>query len=800
MRNSSITLIKLALIFFLGLFAFSTLAAAEPTLTLTRMTDSAGSYYRAVYQGTTTDFQGFNGGNKVLDQGTFQGLYDTGPIEQVASSAGSGATYIDENKIQVVGQNNIDQFARMTSGAAYGNDSAAGAAEMRNRLSGAQRGGPSATTFPNGRTDNPNSTLENYNSNPLNASGKKEPPVYSPILNILLFILYWLCYLTTLLLSFLLDIASKMLDFAFSATHLASSKIVQDGWTFTRDTLNFIFILVLLAISFSTIAGLETFNRKLIPRLLFAALLVNFSLSISAAFLQVSNVMTTSIAKSVMPANSDACPATDKDPAIGCRLAIGLTNAGSIGELYTYKNVDWLSKLFGTDAKVLAPAEGGITWDNAKSKSWDEFLAIVVKSAMAMILIGIFTAAFIFLGVLIFVRLIALVILLILAPIPYVFSVVPRAQKYADEWWTKFINYTFFLPITTFFLALAIRLLQDTGGATSTDKSPLIAAFWGTDGRSANWFVNVGGSIIDVIFVTIFIFAATYVARSLSIFGASGALSAAKGAVFGAGRLGTMPARLVGRGMKEGAGAVARRSGVPGLYSGIKEGWAGKKADQANRVRTGAAAQLGARISGGKPARDAIFAKQMADKQKEMKSEDVATLEKKAASKGAEGAAATMELLERDKLGKGKINNEVLRKFPEGSAAQEKLKKEWIRKDPLEAIKNTTKENDRPAAMATAIRKMKPDDLAQVDSEDFKKILEMTEGQGLIFNQSHVRAVAASSNDKLAEVISGQVEKMEKEPGFNPGKNLVIAEARRTGLRKSSGGGGRPRETDVSDW
>lgn len=708
-------------------------------------------------------------------------------------------TSMDGNQVVITNQNNIDYFANSVARNTYpGNTPAdiANQGELTNRLSGKVAPGtgtqdPLAAAVNNVGSNLTGGAIDNLGDSAIGNPGDSptkqgEPSIIEKGGNFFLYILSYSFYITTILLGFLIDLSSKFIDFSYNAMYIASSATVKAGWTFTRDMLNFVFILILLAISFSTIAGLETFNRKLLPRLLFAALLVNFSLAIGAAFLQVSNVMTATIVKSVMPANTaEKCKGPGEN--IGCRLAIGLTTAGSVGDLYTFDNASWFSS-FGL--KTFSTSNNGITLENVSTKSFTDFLSIIVKSAMATIMVGVFAVAFIFLGVLMFVRIIALAILFILAPIPYVFPLIPKAQKYADEWWSKFINYVFFLPVVTFFLALAIRMLQRNG---DPKKTSLISEFWGKSQGNAGLFASVTGSLVDVVFISIFIFAAVYVARTLSIFGATGALKTAKGAVLGASRLGALPARLVGSGAKAAAGGVAgyaaRSSGAAGLYSGVKEGWATRMASRANAVKTGRAAQLGAGLTGGAAASGAIFAKQMADKQKDMKSDDTAALEKKAVLGGAEGAAATMELLERDKLGKGKINEDVIKRLAGNPAAQEKLKKAWIRKDPVTAIQKTSKPEDQAKDLATAIRKMKPDEIRDVDAEDFKRALEITNkaGEGLIFNQGHVRAVAESSNGKLAKVISEEVAKLEKQTDFNPGRDAVIAAAKKSGLRGRSG-------------
>jgi len=639
----------------------------------------------------------------------------------------------------------------------------------------------SMTSFQNGAT-------KNRQNNPV-LGDEKEVTVWDYAGNIFIYILSLTFYLTSLLIGALIDFSSQLIDFGFGATRLAGSVTVQEGWTFTRDILNFVFILVLLAISFSTIAGLETFNmRKTLPRLLFAAFLVNFSLAISGAFLQVANVMTNTIADSVMPATTDACKdkVSGKDKGIGCRLAIGLTSAGQIGQLYTFKNVEWVDTL--TDGKfriraLLPNDENGATPDPSiitKKKSAEYFM-VVIKSAMSVIMLGVFAVAFIFLGILIFVRLIMLIILLILAPVPYVFSLIPKAQKYADDWWSKFINYTFFLPIATFFLALAIRLLQRT---ESKDTSSLVGQFWpdGTLATSgaAGTFNGVLGSLIDVVFVSVFIFGAVYVAKSLSIFGANGALRAARGTVLGAGKLGMLPARLVGGaavgGAKKGGELTARGIGnvagkIPYVAGGVKN------------ART--AGRFAKRIYGGQNI-DA----QLGEDEKALAGMSEDQLR---ASFNRGNAAAGMKLMKNGDLDKDKDEYQKLLSMVPKSEARDKINESWKTKDPVKAVMGSTlrdkllsgtalssqeqtKVDTQRAALQKAFRKIKPEDYAKLDAKDLEAAIAakidvpMTKGQ--------LDATIGSTNTALQAVATRHLNSIKNDPKLSPGMLATVAYAK----------------------
>ncbi|MFH2104651.1 MAG: hypothetical protein ABII72_00235, partial [Parcubacteria group bacterium] len=77
-----------------------------------------------------------------------------------------------------------------------------------------------------------------------------------------------------------------------SAPDIINDPVVIAGWGITRDVLNMFFVISLLVIAFATILRIETYQYKaLLPKLIYAALLVNFSKTIAGVFIDFSNVL-----------------------------------------------------------------------------------------------------------------------------------------------------------------------------------------------------------------------------------------------------------------------------------------------------------------------------------------------------------------------------------------------------------------------------------------------------------------------------------------------------------------------------
>jgi len=73
-----------------------------------------------------------------------------------------------------------------------------------------------------------------------------------------------------------------------------TNPILETGWTIVRDVANLGFVLAIVIIAIATILRFEKYGmQKLLPKLVAAAILVNFSLTIAGVLIDFSNVITT---------------------------------------------------------------------------------------------------------------------------------------------------------------------------------------------------------------------------------------------------------------------------------------------------------------------------------------------------------------------------------------------------------------------------------------------------------------------------------------------------------------------------
>ncbi|MEK7159284.1 MAG: hypothetical protein AAB766_02165, partial [Patescibacteria group bacterium] len=206
-----------------------------------------------------------------------------------------------------------------------------------------------------------------------------------------------------------------------SYNSFVTNPAVVKGWVLVRDICNLFFVLILLLIAFAQIFQVEKYSLKtLLPKLLMAAILVNFSKLIAGLIIDFGQV--------VMMTFVNGYAAT-----AGANLVNGLGLA-----------------------KLLALKD---TSDLGTPDSTSIFIALFV--AIFVLIISIVIVFFILL--LLLLRIVYLWILVVLSPIAFVFPAIPIAglQGKASEWWKKFGWAVAVGPLMAFFLWLSLMVMSN---------------------------------------------------------------------------------------------------------------------------------------------------------------------------------------------------------------------------------------------------------------------------------------------------------------------------------------------------
>ncbi|MBI5077442.1 hypothetical protein HZB94_03610 [Candidatus Falkowbacteria bacterium] len=245
-----------------------------------------------------------------------------------------------------------------------------------------------------------------------------------------------------------------------SYNDFVTSAAVNKGWVLTRDISNLFFVLVLLVIAFCQILHVEKYKlQQILPTLLIAAVLVNFSKLICALMIDFAQV--------VMMTFVNGFAAT-----AGANLinGLGLTKVMQMDS----SSVDSASKLTGLEV----------------------FLAMSL--GIFVILVVIIVTFFILL--LIVLRIVSLWVLIVLSPFAFVLEAVPVGglKEKAAKWWSTFGRTVAIGPIMAFFLWLSLAVMANPEETIKIESDAIEAKSKGAVTTKMSYINNLAQSAIGL--------------------------------------------------------------------------------------------------------------------------------------------------------------------------------------------------------------------------------------------------------------------------------------------------------------
>ncbi len=460
--------------------------------------------------------------------------------------------------------------------------------------------------------------------------------------NLLLMVYGFMVTIALWVLGILMMLAAQLIDIVSCMDVIAGAAIVQEGWTFVRDALNFVYILLLLWIAFSTITDMGGFGiKQMLPKVIISALLVNFSLVFCGLILQVAN-----ISRDAILGKESVCK---QSQGAGTSLTAKLANAAKVGgAIFKY---DSSAGFFGSGTWVRE--DDGWTGVDVFGKSLNENMLNVAKSFIFAFFIGMFTVAMIILAGALIIRTATLAFLTMLSPAPYALRLIPKTAPYAAQWWDAFLTNAFFMPIIFFFLVLIAKVYKGGGSAKDSVMAQFIddnniGAVTGMISKITLGSKDLAGlamALFDMVFISIMMFVAIMLAKKL----AGRAAGAIENVANKATGFAKMPITWANR------GAVAAVKSVPkGAWNATKYATreygptlaakagekVGLKGDVLSRARTAGRA-IGRVLTNTRPG------EQVSEAQKAVKGRSDAEL-RTAMAQGNVGAAA--ELMDRGEL------------------------------------------------------------------------------------------------------------------------------------------------------
>ncbi len=281
--------------------------------------------------------------------------------------------------------------------------------------------------------------------------------------------------------------------------------LVGIGWTLSRDIANLGFVLMMIIIAVATILRYKAFNANtLLPKLIGAAIIVNFSLTIAGVFVTFSNSLTNVFLNGKM----------------GGDMVGAIDNA------------------FGPQKLLLPPENPPPPDPSQQGSAAGGVTAAILTSIAGLVFTTLFTAlaAFVLLvfAFMLMMRYIWLSFLMMVAPLVWLFWVFPPLNKLFSEWWSKFLTWVFFAPAVSFFIYVALTSAQFLG-KVSISTASVGSALETTFSQGVQMLI-LGGIMLGGLIA----------AQSMGIAGAKGAVGVAQRA---------------GKGIKTGFSNYAKQQG-----------------------------------------------------------------------------------------------------------------------------------------------------------------------------------------------------------------------------------------------
>lgn len=307
--------------------------------------------------------------------------------------------------------------------------------------------------------------------------------------------------------------------FQFS-TYFGNSAGMLLAWTTLRDLANIILLFGFVWIGLQTILNIgHHFSvGKALPRLLIFAILINFSLFISEAIVDVSNVFTAVMYEQA--GDVDCKSSSNQTECVNKGISGQVIGAIGFSSILSTDSFGRMKEIWAADTEGVQASFGML-------------LGII----FIVVLITVFLAA----SIMLLMRSIILIFVLVLSPLGFVGMAIPQFEEQAQKWWKMLISNSFFAPILFLLLFISLKIMegvQSTFGQGVTFFDLII---------SAN--SNMGGLLIMFGLMTGFLIFSLIAAKSMGAFGADFATNTA-GKMTGAMTLGAggfVARRTVGR-------------------------------------------------------------------------------------------------------------------------------------------------------------------------------------------------------------------------------------------------------------
>ncbi len=376
------------------------------------------------------------------------------------------------------------------------------------------------------------------------------------------------------LFAWLLGIAMVTLDYSVYYTVVTMGDYIKKldaigiTWRILRDISNILLIFGFLGVGISTILNSEWYGggKKFLPKLLAAAVLLNFSLFITGAIIDTGNLFATQFYTQI----NGGIPAGASVPVSAAAVPTAVASAVNNEVIST---------------KIMSQLGLQTLYNAAKAPGKEEIFQgdNIIFVGMMGILLFIVTAFVMFsLAFILITRFVALVFLIILSPIGFAGLAIPQLASTAKQWWDALIKQTITAPILLLLLYIALAVITDPSFLRFGTAGPDYLGFiQKTDGGFD--LPQLASALLSFLVAMGLLLSVTYFSKKLGAFGGNFAMGAAS-KLSGA----TLVARGVGLGGRYTAGAIGSH-----FAKGLRNSAAGR-----TFVGRGIAGSLEKRVAG----------------------------------------------------------------------------------------------------------------------------------------------------------------------------------------------------------
>ncbi len=359
-----------------------------------------------------------------------------------------------------------------------------------------------------------------------------------------------------------LALAAFVLELVIDITIVKMRLIIEGGqpgytgiqainlaWRAIRDVANILFVFVLLLVSINIILGSwgsGPYNKSLIPKIIIAALLINFSLMFTKVVIDVSNLTAYEFYKAA---------ANIKQRGGGQKLFGVIPTTGLTTSIMNGLS---LTRIIGDEGKLGAALEGGASAFTGVSAG------VYALFSTLLGIVTILVAAFVLfvMAVMLLVRFVMFIILMITSPIAFIGELLPQLKKHSEKWWKTLADQATFAPVFFVLILVVVLVINDPGF-----KEGVQGAILATGGGAGAALANLVSVVVQyVIVIGLLIVALVASKQTANMSGNAVAKWTGKAAFGGAAALGRNTLGRVGERMSQSSwlGEQAKSGGFSG--------------------------------------------------------------------------------------------------------------------------------------------------------------------------------------------------------------------------------------------